>query len=316
MINLIKADLYKEMNKKSFKYLIVLIIFVSVISLIVINKNIDLEKKYNNVYPLFSEEEYYDVNKYGSYEHYINNYESYTDIVNKENEIIEKSSITNMKYILSYSQNFIFVFGVLILFLSFHSFSYDYQKESLKYVFQNKLGRAKVYYSKIFSLMLITFILFIILIVTMLITTTLLTHENIFKIKEYIILNNGIRETYFILSFLKNSFISLIPLFFVIIKSMFLSILFKGNNFGLVFSLLIYLGSLVLSQILFSFGFIFLEYTFLPYIDFTYLVSKSDVVFNNLIYDINLCKFNSYIIFFVYSIIFILISIRLLKRDV
>lgn len=316
MISLVKADLYKEVNKKSFKYLIALIIFVSIVSLIVINKNIDLEKKYNNIYPLFSEKEYYDVNKYGSYEHYINNYENYKDVINMENKKIEKNSMTNMKYILSYSQNFIFVFGILILFLSFHSFSYEYQKELLKYVFQNKHGRIKVYYSKILSLMLITIILFMIMIIMMLITTTLLTHENIFKIKDYIVINKRIKETYFILSFLKNSFMSLIPIFFVIVKSMFLSILFKGNNFGLVFSLLIYLGALILSQILFSFGFTFLEYTFLPYIDFTYLVNQSDVVFNNLIYGINICKANSYLFFCVYSIIFSFISIRLLKRDV
>ena len=33
MISLLKADLYKELKKKSFKYLVMLIIFVSVLSL-------------------------------------------------------------------------------------------------------------------------------------------------------------------------------------------------------------------------------------------------------------------------------------------
>lgn len=316
MISLLKADLYKELKKKSFKYLVMLIIFVSVLSLIVFNKNVNLEKKYNEIYPLFSEEEYYNVNKYGSYEHYKNNYESYKDVVNTENRIIEKNSLTNIKYILSYSQNFVFVLGVLIIFLSFHSFSYDYQKDSLKYVFQNKYGRSKVYFSKLLSLMLITLILFVILLITMLITSALLTHENIFLIKEFVLMNGKIKEISLFLLFLKASFCLLFPLFFVIVMSMFFSILFKGNSFGLVCMILIYFGSLVISQILFGFGFTFLEYTFLPYIDFTYLINKSDVAFNNLVYSINISNTNSYSVLGFYSLVFIFMSIKFLKRDV
>ena len=103
MISLIKADLYKEVKKKSFKTMLLLIVFVSILSLIVINKSIKLENNIMETYPLLSEEEYKDVNKHGSYQQYVLSYKKYCEFIENNNRIVEKNSNTNLKYILGFS---------------------------------------------------------------------------------------------------------------------------------------------------------------------------------------------------------------------
>ena len=102
----------------------------------------------------------------------------------------------------------------------------------------------------------------------------------------------------------------------MIVFSMFLSIVFKGSNLGLVVSFLVYFASLMFSQILFNYGFMFVKYTFLPYIDFTYFSDKVLVSFNNLIYNLNFSYGASFVCLFIYSLIFIDLSLWFLKRDV
>ena len=184
MISLIKADLYKEVKKKSFKTMLLLIVFVSILSLIVINKSIKLENNIMETYPLLSEEEYKDVNKHGSYQQYVLSYKKYCEFIENNNRIVEKNSNTNLKYILGFSNNFVFLLGIVVIFLAFHSFSYDFQKESLKYVFMSSNSRKKIFFSKFISITLLTIFLLVFLVLILLITSSLLTRENIFSLNQ------------------------------------------------------------------------------------------------------------------------------------
>lgn len=316
MISLIKADLYKEVKKKSFKIMLLLIVFVSILSLIVINKSIKLENNIMETYPLLSEEEYKNVNKHGSYQQYVLSYKKYCEFIENNNRIVEKNSNTNLKYILGFSNNFVFLLGIVVIFLAFHSFSYDFQKESLKYVFMSSNSRKKIFFSKFMSITLLTIFLLVFLVLILLITSSLLTRENIFSLKEVVFSKNLIKEVPYLIYYFKEIFIFVLPLFFMIIFTMFLCFIFKGGNFGLIVSCILYFTSLMFSQILFSYGLNFIEYTFLPYLDFTYFSDKTSVLVNNMIYNINLNYNNAFMILGVYSLIFIILTICLLKRDV
>ena len=59
MINLIKADLYKETRKRSFKIICILIIFVSILYICLISKNVNKEELFYT-YPLMNIDEYKD----------------------------------------------------------------------------------------------------------------------------------------------------------------------------------------------------------------------------------------------------------------
>jgi len=316
VINLVRADLYKEVKKKSFLFSIMLIVFVSIFSLIIIAKNIDLKSELNSVYPLFSEEEYKDVNKYGSYLQYKNDYDKYLKVVNIENEVIQKNKLSNSHYLLSYTHNFVFMLGVLIIFISFHSFSYDFQKDSLRYVFMSRHSRRKILFSKVFSNFIISLLFLLILLVTIFITTSFITSENVFFKKVFVNINENIKEVYVVYNYFRISILYLIPFLFISIFSMFLSILFRGNSIGLVISGILYFISLVVSQICFKYGLDFVKYTFLPYIDFTFLSDKVNVSFNNLIYNMNFSYKVSIMFLLLYVFLFLILSSKLLKRDV
>lgn len=315
MIDLIKADLYKEIRKKSFKFSILLVMFVSILSLVVINKNMNLKNEETVIYPLYSEEEYKSVNKYGDYQQYVKEYDNYVKVVDIENELKNRNNVSKLRNLLGYSHSFIFLLGVVVIVLSFHSFSYDYQKDTIKYVFMSRQGRKKIFFSKLISMCLLTLFLLLLLLFIMIITSGLLTGENIFTMRVWIN-NNSFKEVSFLWQFIKNSFVYFVPLFFMIVFSMFFSILFKGSNFGLIISGIVYFAGLMFSQILFNYGIMFVKYSFLPYIDFTYLVDTSYVKFNNLIYNLDFSYCYSVVILLIYSLLFIIVSLKLLKRDV
>lgn len=316
MINLIKADLYKEFRKKSLKILVGLVIFVSILSLYIINKNLNIENENYIIYPLYSEEAYKSVNKYGSYEQYVSKYDEYVEDINIKNEIKNKNNVNKLSLLLSYSHNFLFTLGVAIIVIAFHSFSYDFQKDTIKYVLMSKQGRKRIFFSKLISILLITFILLFLMILTLIVTSVFLTGDNIFLMKTWINNKGSLEEIIYILDFVKSSIVYFVPFFFMIVLCMFLSIVFKGSNLGLVISLIIYFSSLMVSQILFNFGFMFVKYTFFPYIDFTYLADEGLLAFNNLIYDLNFCYSNSIFFLIFYSLVFIYLSLLFLKRDV
>lgn len=316
MIDLIKADLYKEFRKRSFKIVLLLIIFVSILSLWVINKNINLESEQVVVYPLYENDEYKSVNKYGDYSQYVRDYDDYVEVVNIQNELISRNSVSKIQFLLSYSQSFLFVLGVIVVIFAFHSFSYDFSKDTIKYVFMSRQGRKRIFFSKLFSIMILSFILFLVLILVMIIVSMLLTGENLFAIKVWVNYSGSFKEVFYIFEFFRSCFVSIFSYVFMIVFSMFLSIVFKGSNLGLVVSFLVYFASLMFSQILFNYGFMFVKYTFLPYIDFTYFSDKVLVSFNNLIYNLNFSYGVSFVCLFIYSLIFIDLSLWFLKRDV
>ena len=127
MKNLIKADLFKEFHKRSFKYVICfLILFMFIFYLLVSN---NLKGKQVNVYPqLMSENEYYSVNKYGSYKQYKEKYYKYQESMNIKNEINSSSSYNKSVEIINNSVVLFYLVGVIVIFISYHSLSYDYNK--------------------------------------------------------------------------------------------------------------------------------------------------------------------------------------------
>lgn len=316
MINLIKADLYKETKKLSFKIISVLIIFVSIFSLIIINKNLNIKNENYEVMPKLSLNDYKNVNKYGNYSQYLKKYNTYEKKLKLINEVKIKNNETKIEKLLSNYDIYFYLIGVFIIFMSFHSFSYDYDKATLKYVFMTKYGRSKVYLSKIFTQLLLAIIYILILILTLLITSCLLTSENIFNVYKTVVINNVYGNIPLITYYFYKGLIYIIPFMFIISFSIFLSILLKGNTFGLVLSNILYLFSLLLSEILFKYGLNIAEYTFLPYLDYTYYNDKITVLTNNMIYNLDLSINNSILYLSIYTLLCVFISVKLLKRDV
>ena len=316
MINLVLADLYKESRKKSFYIFILLIIFVSILSLVIINKNIRIESEQVVSYPLYSKEEYENVNKNGSYQQYLKDYDNYDKLISKEIDRINNEDITKSHVLFSYYPTFLYILGILIIFIAFHSFSYDYQNKSIRYLFLSKRGRSCVFFSKIISIILILMFFMMILFITYFSLLVIMTKGEVLTQSVYVYFNNSLELIPLILYYLIKSFLYLIPIIFIIITTMFLTILFNGSTLALIISNIIYFCSLLFSQMLINYGYTFIQYTFLPYLDFTYFDSESVVLFNNLIYNIGLSFNKGLLVMSVSVLFFIVFSLLLLKRDV
>lgn len=314
MISLIKADFYKETRKISFKIITMLIIFVSIFSLIIINKNLTNKSENYELIPKLSKKEYKNVNKYGSYSQYLVSYNIYEKKISLLSK--EKNNVSKIEKLLDNYDIYFYLVGLLIIYLSFHSLSYDYEKGTLKYVFMTKYGRNKVFLSKFLTQLLLAVVNILILIITLLITSSLLTGENIFSVYKTVVINNFYGNIPLITYYFYKGLIYIVPFTFIISFSMFISILLKGSTLGLVISNILYLFSLLISEILFKYGINLTEYTFLPYIDYTYYNDPVTVLTNNMIYNLNLSINNSILYLCFYTLIFMFISIKLLKRDV
>ncbi len=314
MFNLIKADLYKETRKRSFIIVCALLIFVSILYVSLVHKNVSNINIINNVYPIMEKSEYLSVNKHGSYEHYYKEYSKYVNKININNKLnIYNKDLS--KTIIERCSPILYLIGVIIIFISFHNISYDYTNKTIRYIFQSKYGRSKIIISKVVSLSLISLFLFIIVFITLFITTSLLTRTNLFSLKNVIYFNNEfISIPYFIYYF--RYFMFFIPILFMISFSLFLGILFKGSNIGLVISNILYLFSITIYNIGISYNIKILDYTFIPYLDMSYYLDYNQYYLNNIIFNTHTNIFRGFIILIIYFTIINILSLIFIKRDI
>ena len=297
MLNLIKADLYKETRKKSFIITLLIIIFVSIFYVFV-NRNIEIKKDFLEISPVLSENEYKEINKYGNYTEYKSNYEKYYNKLNEQNKILKQEKITKSSKLLKKSTALFYILGLIIIFNSYHSISYDLRSKTIRYLFQSSYKRETILLSKILTQMILT-IFYMLIIILIIITSTYLLVGNMTNIFNYLIIASKF----------------LLPLFFIIIFTITLCLFTNASNLTIFISIIIYLFSLTFTNMLLSKGYIVVKYTFLPYLDFTFLQDISNLSLTNLIFNTNINYSNSIIIFSIYSILFILLNMKLIKKD-
>lgn len=127
-----------------------------------------------------------------------------------------------------------------------------------------------------------------------------------------LIINNKIDYNYLI-NFMKHCF----PLFFMISFVIYLSCKFKNQSVCVGLSILILAFSLIISQLFFGFNINIVEYTFLPYLDFS--IFDDPLVLNKMNNDlnINLSMNKGIIIDTIYMILFyILANRKFIKKDI
>lgn len=316
MINLIKADLYKETKKRSFIVICLLIIIVSSIYLIITNNNIDLNKEYYILNPKLPKNEYYQIYKYGNYNTYEKQYETYKKQVLLENEIVNLNTISKAKKLIINITSLLYLLGIIMIFKSFHSLSYDFQTKSIRYVFLSSHKRTTILISKIISLILQMIFYILLILITILITTYLLTHENIFNLTELFIYEEELIKVPFIIFILYKCLIFMMPVIFMISLTLFLCTIFKGNSITLIINMIIYLLGITLTNLAITNNIQIVKYTFLPYLDYTYFNDGISVTLQNIIYNTNFSYFNGTIILYIYSVIFIILNSLFIKKDI
>ena len=199
-----------------------------------------------------------------------------------------KSSLSILSF------NLIPFIGVVSSILFSGSICFEIESGTMRYYLTKPYKRWKIYLSK-----LITIILFVIIsILIIVIVTTIL--ENSFD-KEYII------------KYFKYS----VPIIFLSSFILFLSTKYKSQVFVSCTSILTLCFSLMLSQILFGINITFIEYSFLPYLDFTIFEDPMLISDINSTLNVHLSLNKGIIIDMLSTIIFCLFGIyRFNKKDI
>lgn len=156
------------------------------------------------------------------------------------------------------------------------------------------VSRKKIFLSKVLSIFILSFIL----------TSYIL-------ILYYIIIKD------ISCKFIIKYYIYTIPIYFVNSMTILLSVLIKNIpiNLGLCTFFIVFSGTI--SEYLFKNSIKFIEYLFLPYLDFTIFLNKTSINLINQEYSINLNIYYGIYINILFSIIFIIIGyFNFIKKDI
>lgn len=319
--NLIINELEKEFNKKYLYIFIFLIIFISGLIVYFSNKHY-IEENNNNYVEKIEQSNYESYGFYSNYEQYKKQYKIYdkkllndkkiSDYIYKNNfennlkikTILEKSFVVSLFVMLIVS----IVGGSII--------SYEYNKGSIKMLLTKPVKRSKILFSKFITVNLINFILLLTIIISMTLFVCVISDINIFDTKEVIIVNDSIKIINYYLYFLKQFFINSLPIFFIGNFSLMLSALTLNTALSVGLSVFISITAGTITQFLLLFKLKFIEFTFLPYLDFTIFKNYFDIINLNIMYGVNLNLISGIIILIIYSIIFYLLSYFFINRDV
>ncbi len=205
--------------------------------------------------------------------------------------LINKYSSGN---ILDLSYNLIPFVGVVISILFSGSICEEVDSGVMKYYLTKPYMRYKIYLSKLISIVIYSFVCISVI------------------ISSSLFINNSIDYKY-IVSFYVNS----IPILFLCNYIMYLSVSFKSQVFVSCFSILTLCFSLMFSQILFGINTKFIEYSFLPYLDFSIFKDNLLVSSINSEFGVNLSLYKGIVINIIFSFIFSIFGIyRFNKKDI
>lgn len=170
----------------------------------------------------------------------------------------------------------------------------EIENGTIKYYLTKPYKRWKIYLAKLLCIYLyLTLTILIIIAFSFLIT-------NFFELK-YII-------KYFVYS---------IPNYFIATFSLYLSAKFKNQSLCVGISIFVLSFSLIISQILFGYKFNIIEYTFLPYLDFSIFKDKRAIDMMNRELNINLNINKAIVMNAIYTIIFYFVgNYKFNKKDI
>lgn len=197
------------------------------------------------------------------------------------------------KNILDLSYYLIPIIGVIVSILYGGIISSEKENGSFRYYLTKPYKRYKIYIAKLLCIMIyITISLLVVIIVSSLL---------------------GSFSKYYLIKFTKYS----IPIYFIGFYVLYLSTIFKSQTFIASLSIVTLTFSLIFSEILFGIKFNIIEYTFLPYLDFSLFNDSVLVNETNKELGLHLSLNRGIIIDIIYMIIlYILGNYKFNKKDI
>jgi len=189
--------------------------------------------------------------------------------------------------------------GVMICVLCGNIVSNEFQNGTIRMYLTKPFKRWKILLSKL---------IFIYLLIVYYIIITIITYFLLIVFYKHELVN---------ISYIKEILIHFIPVFFMGGLSFSFSTIFNSTSLSVGLSIIVYFASPLVSQILFGLEYNLIQYTFLPYVDFSIF---KDINFINVMKNelgVNLTIFKSALILFINNLFIILLTFNLfIKKDI
>lgn len=308
MIRLINLELLKLFKKKSIKILFALLFITCILTIYFTNKNNEYNlNDYEYVDNIDDEQLINEYNKEINNKIKIFNYY-------KENKIDMNLKI---KGVMNTGVTIVIFLSVVIILISSTSMTDEINKKSIKELLTKPYKRWKILTAKYISIFTMILFLTLFVYISYVVLTSIIFNTNAFLIKDIEINNGIIKESYYYLTFLKNIFVNSMPLYFISILTIFLTIIFNNSKIISAVIIFLVLMSTLIFQLLLNIDITLIQYTFLPYLDLSIYDEMYSILLLNINYDINLNLNTGKIILLIYGIIFYIFSIIFFnKKDI
>ncbi len=324
MINNVIFEIKKILKNKIFIYSIIVLFLINGIVTFYYNKNYNNKTSNNEISIIdINESEYKNYKYYSNYKEYKKQYNKYMDYTNVEKVIenykLRKNIKLNAKEKNVFEQNKIILLLIMlpVSIIGSTSYSNEINNGTMKAILTKPKSRLKIFLSKIISVNLVCIILILLNFSFSTFFTLIFTKSNLFSLVSLVYVNNEVIEINYYLKYLSEYLINSIPVLFIGNLSLILSIASVSTAFSVGASIFLSLISSTIAEFLLLFKFRFIQYTFLPYLDFTIFKDYVNILQFNISYGVNLCLKNGILIL----IITVLISYFLLyfyfnKKDI
>ena len=201
---------------------------------------------------------------------------------------VSDKSITDIVF------NLIPFIGIVVCIIYGGTISKEKESGSFRYYLTKPVKRWKIYLSKIISI-----IIYILVSITLIIIFTCMLSGN------------------FDTNFIYKYYIYSVPIIFIGFFVLYLSTIFKSQVFSSCTSIVVLSFSLIIAQVLFGIKLTFVEYTFMPYLDYSLFNDEIVLQSINNELQVNLSLNRGILIDIIYMIIFYIIgSYKFIKKDI
>lgn len=174
----------------------------------------------------------------------------------------------------SINNNFVFI-SLVVVILAGGIVSTEFNKGTIRLLLIRPNKRFKILLAKFLAITIVALILGVLsYIISFLINGILFGFSDYF-IPDLVATSSGVVEKSFIFRSFCNVFILLIPIIFIGVFAIFLSVLTNSTALSVGISIFLLIGYQLIILLLSSFGVPFMDYTFLPYLDYSQFLDNS-----------------------------------------
>lgn len=222
-------------------------------------------------------------------------YDNYVKLTKKKNEALDKS-IEKSWYAINHNINYnksgvrtsftdcisnnIAFLGIIVVIIAGGIVANEFQKGTIRLLVIRPNKRWKILLSKFITVIIITLLFAVVTYCVSFVASGVFFGFKDYFISDLVYYNSGVKEVNFILHSVGKMFILLIPVIFSGLLAFGLSVVTRNTALSVGLSIFLFVGYGIIGAILTLIRFPFINYTFIPYLDYSQFISPITLVDN------------------------------------